>query len=118
MHATGVGLVLLAHAPAEVQEQVLGSPLRGFTDQTITDPQRLRRVLADVRRCGYAVSSRQVTLDALSVAAPITGPDGTVIASVSLVVQADDAHPPALAPVVQAAARGISRSLGAPRTPR
>jgi DNA-binding IclR family transcriptional regulator len=113
MHATGVGLVLLAHAPAEVQEDVLGGPLRSYTEETITDPRRLRRLLADVRRRGYAVSSRQVTMDAVSIAAPILGPERTVVASVSLVVQADTARPRTLAPVVQAAARGISRALGA-----
>jgi DNA-binding IclR family transcriptional regulator len=113
MHATGVGLVLLAHAPAEVQEEVLGGPLRSYTEETITDPRRLRRLLADVRRRGYAVSSRQVTMDAVSIAAPIFGPGQTVVASVSLVVQADTARPRTLAPVVQAAARGISRALGA-----
>jgi len=113
MHATGVGLVLLAHAPAEVQEEVLGAPLKRFTEETITDPRRLRRLLAEVRRRGYAVSSRQVTMDAVSVAAPVFGPERTVVASVSLVVQADTARPRTLAPVVQAAARGISRALGA-----
>jgi DNA-binding IclR family transcriptional regulator len=113
MHATGVGLVLLAHAPAEVQEEVLAGPLRSYTEETITDPRRLRRLLAEVRRRGYAVSSRQVTMDAVSIAAPIFGPQRTVVASVSLVVQADTARPRTLAPVVQAAARGISRALGA-----
>ncbi len=31
LHATGVGLVLLAHAPASVQEEVLGAPLHGYS---------------------------------------------------------------------------------------
>jgi DNA-binding IclR family transcriptional regulator len=97
-----------------VQEEVLGAPLRRFTEETVTDPRRLRRILADVRRDGYAVSARQVTLDAVSVAAPIFGPEQIVVASVSLVVPADEARPLALAPVVQAAARGISRALGGP----
>ncbi|MFF4777982.1 IclR family transcriptional regulator [Microtetraspora fusca] len=113
MHATGVGLVLLAHAPASVQQEVLGLPLRRFTDRTVTDPKALRRILADVRRLGYAVSDGQVTLDALSVAAPITDPDGEVVAAVSLVVRADGAQPAALAPLVQTAARGITRALRA-----
>ncbi|PXY38164.1 IclR family transcriptional regulator [Prauserella flavalba] len=114
LHATGVGLVLLAHAPAEVQEQALAAPLHAYTPKTITDPDRLRELLAAVRRNGYAVSDGQVTLDALSVAAPIRGADGAVVAAVSLVVRADTAEPIALAPLVQAAARGISRML-APR---
>jgi DNA-binding IclR family transcriptional regulator len=114
VHATGVGLVLLAHAPVEVQDHVLTGELIRLTRYTVTDPRRLRRILADVRRDGYVVSARQVTLDAVSVAAPIFGPEQTVVASVSLVVPADEARPLALAPVVQASARGISRALGGP----
>ncbi|MBM0202712.1 IclR family transcriptional regulator [Micromonospora sp. STR1s_5] len=110
LHATGVGLVLLAHAPAEVQEQVLAAPLERYTGLTITDPKRLRRCLAEVRRVGYAVSDRQVTMDALSVAAPIRVPEG-VVAAISLVVAHDRADPVALAPLVQAAGRVVSRAL-------
>lgn len=111
LHATGVGLVLLAHAPAEVQEQALTSSLHAYTPKTITDPDRLRRVLAAVRRGGYAVSDGQVTLNALSVAAPVRGRGDEVVAAVSLVVRADTAEPMNLVPLVQAAARGISRML-------
>ena len=111
LHATGVGLVLLAHAPVDVQEQVLAAPLERYTDLTITDPVRLRRCLAEVRRAGYAVSDRQVTMDALSVAAPIRASEG-VVAALSLVVAQDRADPVALAPLVQAAGRVLSRALG------
>ncbi|MCZ2835984.1 IclR family transcriptional regulator [Modestobacter sp. VKM Ac-2985] len=108
---TGVGLVLLAHAPPEVQEQVLGSPLRRYTAQTITDPVQLRRVLAEVRRAGVAVSDRQVTDDAVSVAAPISA-RGEVVAALSIVVRGSS--PAAVRPMasgVRAAARAISRTL-------
>jgi DNA-binding IclR family transcriptional regulator len=64
MHATGVGLVLLANAPVDLQEAVLSAPLQAYTKQTVTNPVRLRETLATVRRCGYAVSDGQVTLDA------------------------------------------------------
>jgi DNA-binding IclR family transcriptional regulator len=115
LHATGVGLVLLAHAPLDVQERVLGSRLERYTSKTMTDPAVIRTVLANVRSRGCAVSNGQVTLDALSVAAPITGRDGAVVAAVSLVVHADSADPATLAPVVRAAARGISRALSGSR---
>jgi DNA-binding IclR family transcriptional regulator len=111
LHATGVGLALLAFAPPEVQEQVLAAPLQAYTPKTITDPNRLREVLACVRRDGYAVSDGQVTLDALSVAAPIRGPAGEVIAAVSLVVRAESAVPLTLVPLVRTAARGIFRTF-------
>jgi DNA-binding IclR family transcriptional regulator len=64
LHATGVGLVLLAHATPELQEQVLASPLRRYTSRTISDPDELRRALAEVRRTGVAVSDGQIELRA------------------------------------------------------
>jgi DNA-binding IclR family transcriptional regulator len=112
LHATGVGLVLLAHAPVDVQERVLAVPLSRYTELTICEPGHLRRVLAAVRRDGYAVSDRQVTMDALSVAAPILSADGAVVAALSLVVAYERANVVALAPLVQAAGRTISRSVG------
>jgi DNA-binding IclR family transcriptional regulator len=115
---TGVGLVLLAHAPVEVQEEVLAGPLTAYTAHTLTDPRQLRRVLAEVRRTGTAVSDRQVTDDAVSVAAPISV-GGAVVAAVSIVVRGSS--PAAVrpyAPGVRAAARGIGRTLdGAARPP-
>ncbi|WP_020135549.1 IclR family transcriptional regulator [Streptomyces sp. 351MFTsu5.1] len=112
LHATGVGLVLLAHCGPQEQEEYCAGPLAVFTPHTITDPARLRRVLAEVRRSGVAVSSRQVTDDALSVAAPVRGPDGTVIAAVSVVVPRAEDQVPALVPAVRLAALGISRATG------
>jgi DNA-binding IclR family transcriptional regulator len=112
-HSTGVGLVLLAYSSAEVQERYLAGPLARFTDRTITEPDRLRRELAHVRHCGYAVSDGQVTLDALSVAAPVHGAADEVVAAVSIVVRAGSVAPAALAPAVRTAARGISRALRA-----
>lgn len=112
---TGSGLVLLAHAPHEVQEEVLGGRLARHTGRTVTDPRVLRRVLADVRRTGYAVCDRQATLDTVAVAAPIVGPEAAVVAALSVVVRGDG--PGAvrgITPTVRAAARAISRGLGAP----
>jgi DNA-binding IclR family transcriptional regulator len=108
---TGVGLVLLAHAPVEVQEEVLARPLVGYTRHTITDPGQLRRVLAEVRRSGVAISDRQVTGDAVSVAAPVEV-RGSVVAALSIVVRGSS--PSAVRPYipgVRAAARGIGRTL-------
>ncbi len=114
LHATGVGLVLLAHAPADIQDVVLAGELPRFTRQTITDPAELRVVLSSIRAEGYAISDRLVTDDALSVAAPIRDRNGTVQAALSLVVTAQDAQVRALVNAVRTAARGISRAIGMP----
>ncbi|CAM5714605.1 IclR family transcriptional regulator [Streptomyces griseomycini] len=112
LHATGVGLALLAHCRPGFQEEYCAGPLASFTPYTVTEPALLRRMLAEVRRSGVAVSDRQITPDALSVAAPVRGPDGTVTAAVSVVVPRDDDRVPALTPALRLAARGISRALG------
>ncbi len=118
LHATGVGLVLLAHAPRELQEQVLDAPLRRYTPRTIATSAELRRVIAAVRRDGYVVSDGQIELPALSVAAPVRGPGDVVVAAVSVAVPSEGTDASALVLAVRAAARGISRALGSSQAGR
>ena len=118
LHATGVGLVMLAHAAPEVQEQALAGPLKQFTAKTIATPSRLREALAMARRDGFVISDAQIELITLSVAAPIRGADDSVVAAVSIVVPKAGVEPSSLVPVVRTAARGISRALGAPSAQR
>lgn len=110
--ATAGGLVLLAHAPEEVRRRVLAGPLEAYTDATVTDPAVLARHLAEVRLRGYAVSERQVTTDAVSVAAPLRGRRGAVVAALSVVAAFDEGVARALVPPVVTAALGASRALG------
>lgn len=117
LHASGIGLVLLANAPEAVQLEVLSRPLQRFTDHTITDPDRLRGRLAQIRRDGVAVTDRQVTDDAQSVAAAIFDAGGEVLAALSIVSKADGTDPARLVPAIRAAALGTSRALRARRAP-
>jgi DNA-binding IclR family transcriptional regulator len=113
LHASSSGLVLLAASPHDVKEQVLAGPLCGFTDQTITDPRRLRRVLADVRRQGYALNRGHVHPDATGIAVPVRDERGDVVAAVSVIVPNNPAAQQALG-TLRACARGISRGLANP----
>ncbi|WP_084959318.1 IclR family transcriptional regulator [Thermoactinospora rubra] len=117
-HATGVGLALLAHADHELQERAIAAPKARLTPKTICAPDELRRALAEVRRTGVAISDGQVELVALSVAAPVFGPGDRAVAAVSVVVPSRERAAQPLIPAVLAAARGISRALGAPRAIR
>ncbi|WP_374202619.1 IclR family transcriptional regulator [Amycolatopsis sp. GM8] len=114
LQVTGTGLVLLAYSTPEVQESVLHGPLKRYTAKTVTDPNVLRRTLADVRHTGVAVAEEQITLEGVAIAAPIRGVGDEVVAALGLVVHIDDCEPRALVPVITATARGISRALGAP----
>ncbi|WP_070012408.1 IclR family transcriptional regulator [Streptomyces abyssalis] len=115
---TSVGRVLLAHAPADVQERALAQRQRSYTERTECDPVRLRQALAEVRQTGVAVCERQVTMDSVSVAAPVhgpgNGPGNEVVAAVSVVAHVETVQAHTLVPLVQVAASGISRALGAP----
>ncbi len=84
LHAGGSSKVLLAHAPPEVIDEVIHGPLEKFTDATITDPAQLRRLLTDIKNSGYHFSEDDLDVGAFSVAAPIWGPTGNVIAALSI----------------------------------
>jgi DNA-binding IclR family transcriptional regulator len=109
MHATGVGKVLLAHAPAEVQRAVL-SDLPRVTPYTITQPGLLRRQLARTLRDDYSTTTEEMSLGGCSIAVPVRrGAD--VVAALGMVLPSlkDRAK---LVGALQVAARGIGRSLG------
>jgi DNA-binding IclR family transcriptional regulator len=117
LHATGPGKVLLAFSPPAVQEAVLAGDLARQTPQTITDPTRLRRSLAEVRRAGVCISRDEMTVGASSVAAPVFDADRTVVAAVSVVVPTGARSLAPLVPVVRAACLGITRALRQLETP-
>lgn len=115
LHSTGVGKVLLAHAPAEVQEAALGALTR-TTPHTITHPGRLREQLARVRREGYATTEEEMTLGACSVAVPVRRAglaEGDVVAAVGAVVPSLKRERARLVVALRVAAQGIGRSWGA-----
>lgn len=106
------GLVLLAHAPAEVQERVLAGPLPAPTSYALTDPGQVRAVLHEIRRVGYVLNRGFVHEDAAGLAVPVRGPEG-VVAALSVVVP-NDARARRHLRVLQAAGRAVSRTLGGP----
>jgi DNA-binding IclR family transcriptional regulator len=112
LHVSSSGLVLLAHAPADLQERVLAGSLRRYTSHTIATATALRSTLAAVRQQGYAYCPGYVHEDALGIAAPVRDGRGDVVASLSVIVP-NDAAAASLVPVVRTAARGTSRTLAA-----
>ncbi len=111
LHATGVGKVLLAFASPEFVDDVIARGLAPMTANTITDPTVLRWEMAEVRRLGYAVTRDEMTPRAVSVAAPVRGSDGEVVAAISIVVDSRGAYVTRLAPIVTTVARALSRHV-------
>jgi IclR family transcriptional regulator, KDG regulon repressor len=82
MHAVPSGLVLLAEWPADALEAYLDGELVALTSRTVTDPARLRKRLADVRRAGHAWGIEEFAEGISSVAAPIRDARGNAVAAV------------------------------------
>ncbi len=71
LHCTGMGKVLLAGAPRDLQKRLTSRKLDGFTDNTITNGAALRRELVRVAEEGYAVDHEEITRGLMCVAAPV-----------------------------------------------
>lgn len=88
-HATSMGRVLLAALPDGDLAGVLdGTDLRPLTERTVTDPARLRGILAEVRGQGWAYVDQELELGLRSLAAPVRGRDGAVVAAVNVSMSA------------------------------
>jgi DNA-binding IclR family transcriptional regulator len=111
LHATGVGKVLLAYASEELVAEVLSNSLKRYTPHTITSPAQLRRKLSEVRRTGVAFAVEEISLGAVSVAAPIFSSPSIVVAALALVVRSSRKDVQRLAPAVRATANSLSRIL-------
>lgn len=112
LHATGVGKVLLAHAPDDVRAAVLADLTR-ITAHTITQPGQLRAQLRRVLRDDYAETADEMSLGASSVAVPVRASDGNVVAALGIVVPGLKRDRPRLVAALQVAAQGIGRSIRA-----
>lgn len=118
-HASSAGLVLLAHADAALRDRVLAAQLRPLASGTITDPARLRRELAAIRRTGFVVSPASVEGVSTGIAVPIRDA-GTVIAALSVVLprsataETPEGDTDAAVRLLRAAATAIEAELRAP----
>ncbi|MFW0794404.1 IclR family transcriptional regulator [Gordonia sp. CPCC 205515] len=110
LYSTGVGKVLLAHAPDDVRRAVLAE-LRPFTRHTIVAPGVLDRQLRQIRQQGYATTVEEMTLGACSVAVPVRAGD-EVVAALGVVVPTLGRNRTSLVAAAQVAAASIGRTVG------
>lgn len=82
MHAVPSGLVLLAEWPDAALDAYFAGGLVALTRHTLTDPERLRRRLAEVREAGCAWGLEEFAEGIDSVAAPIRDPRGKAVAAI------------------------------------
>ena len=82
MHSVPSGMALLAHLPAEEVDAYLAVPAEPVTPNTLVDPAAIRERIDAVRNLGYAWGYEEGVDGINSLAAPIIGPDGAVVAAI------------------------------------
>jgi IclR family acetate operon transcriptional repressor len=87
LHASGIGMALLAQLPDERAAGLLPPTLQRFTDATVTDREALFDRLAHIRRSRVAVEIEEHDAGFCSVATAMTGPTGA-LQSVAVVIPA------------------------------
>jgi DNA-binding IclR family transcriptional regulator len=84
-YCTGVGKVLLAWQPENhIEEYLQYENLLPYTNNTITDPQKLREELKQVKKRGFAVDREEAVMGICCIAAPIFGSANEIIAALSV----------------------------------
>ena len=88
-YCTSLGRVMLAHLPpAELDHYLANTRLRAMTKNTVISQKGLREILAGVREDGYAVNDEELELGLRSIAVPVRGASGTVLAALNVGAQA------------------------------
>jgi DNA-binding IclR family transcriptional regulator len=118
-HACALGHAIVAFLPAAGSSRLLAGDLQPLTGKTKTTRAALGRVLAGVRKQGYAIEDQEATVGDAGIAAPIVNREGAVAGAIGVVGPAERLlEPPAredLTRAVVESARSISRDLGAGR---
>ncbi|WP_238367357.1 IclR family transcriptional regulator [Mesobacterium pallidum] len=86
LHATSSGLAVLAFGDPAWAEGILAAPLPRFTDNTETDPARLRAMIAATQASGIAALDRAFDGEVVSQGVPVFGPDARVFGALSVAV--------------------------------
>ena len=84
-YATSMGRVLLAGlSPEDLDRYLEEAVLEPITARTVSDPDRLREIVGEVGRQGYAIVDQELEEGLRAIAAPIRGPGESVTAAINL----------------------------------
>ena len=116
LHSTAIGKVLLAALPEKEMMRLLRlKGLPRLTPYTIVSRIALMTELESIRERGYAVDGQENELDGRCIGAPVTGPDGRVVAALSIsgpVFRMDANRARSLAPKLKQTCAAISAAVG------
>ncbi len=115
LHASAMGIALLAFGPRWLVRLVSGGDLQRFTPRTVTCRTRLEHALVRTRARGVALTDRELHLGSSAVAAPVFDTRGRAIAAIEVNVAGPGREAvERVVPALLTAARCLHREL-APR---
>lgn len=115
IHASAFSKAVLAFLPKDETRRRLPRKLAALTPHTITDPAKLLRELAQIRRSGLAYDREGYTLGIFCIGAPVFNVNGEPVAGVGVTGLVSLSHPEtqsALEQSILACAENISRDIG------
>jgi IclR family KDG regulon transcriptional repressor len=117
-HATTMGKAILAFQSPMFIEAVIGRGLQRYTPQTIIDGEDLKRELAGIRDCGFALNRGEYRETGLAVAVPLLNLSGVAVAAISVPASQAEVDPNSdLVRALVQLGRSISLQLGYGETP-
>jgi DNA-binding IclR family transcriptional regulator len=115
LHCTAAGKALIAWLPEDELERLFPHRYLGrFTQKTITDFEKLKEHLAEVKKNRYAVNDEEYHLDRRAVAVPIFNGAAKVLAALSVDGSSIEIQLPRISHLADAlleTARDISREI-------
>lgn len=84
LHAGASSKILMAYLPEQEWDRILAPGLKKYTSHTITDPEKLKAHLREIRQQGYTFSDQEVDRDVRAVAAPVLKASGELLAGLSV----------------------------------
>jgi IclR family pca regulon transcriptional regulator len=88
-YCTSLGRVMLANLPEEALNAYLENvKLRAYTERTVVSVERLREILTEVKKSGFAIVEEELEIGLRSIAVPVHGATGNVHAALNVGAQA------------------------------
>ena len=88
-YCTSLGRAILAHLPQDMLDDYFSKvELKAYTDRTVVSERRLREILEAVRQDGYALVEEELEVGLRSIAVPVRGASGEVVAALNVGAQA------------------------------
>jgi DNA-binding IclR family transcriptional regulator len=107
---SALGRAILAYSTPATIDAVLGGELVGRTPRTVTNPAALRRELAAIPDRGWSQEREEGNIGICCVGAPVFGPQGDVVAALSVTGPTSTVRPDRIGPAVRMVATAATRA--------